>query len=889
MFARIKGLLAGATAAAILTCAVPAASAPDSDVVRATLDNGLRVIVVRNTLAPIATEIINYLVGSSDTPAGFPGMAHAEEHMVAGRSTRDVSAAQVASIETLLGGDSDADTQNAVTQYNVTTTSQNLDVALRLEAARMRGALDLQSEWSEERGAIEQEVSQDLSSAFYRYYEKALAIEFAGTPYDHDALGTRASFDHTTGAMLKKFYDTWYAPNNAILVISGDVDPQATLAQIKTIFGSIPRRAVPAHAKLKLAPVPANATIRDQSDFPVPLALLSYRMPGYRDPDYAATEIAFDVLQSPRSDFSGLVYSGKALQTGADYEPQPQAGLGYTYIAIPPGGDTSAALQTLDDVVKTYQEHGVPADLVEAQKKREIAQDLFSRNSIEGLANDWSQAVAIQGLNSPDDMLALFRAVTADDVTRVFRKYFVRKVAIAGILTPAPGAVPSSNGSIGVKDTFSSTASKPVPLPIWASQLQMEQIPKSTLSPVDVTLSNGIRLIVQPLSISPTVTLRGQIKSEPALQTPPGQEGTSGVLQGLFNYGTTNYDRLAFQTQLDDIAADVSAGTSFSLSVPSEGFERGLELLADNLLHPALPAPAFAIVRQQTQQELEGEIKSPDYLASRALANALLPKDDPALRHATPASVAALSLEGLKSYYASVYRPDLTTIVIAGDVTPERARALVEKYFGAWTVAGPKPETQLPPVPLNAPATANVTAPGRTQTSVTLSETLEITRLDPDYYALQLGNTVLGGSFYSSRFYRDLRLKNGLVYYVGGQLQAGKTRASYEVEYACDPQNVSKARVIVDRELRTMASADVSDEELRSAKTQILRDLPLQEGSVDSIVDGFVARSIADLPLDTPTRRAEATVGITAPQVRAAFAKWIDPARFVQVNEGPAK
>ena len=158
----------------------------------------------------------------------------------------------------------------------------------------------------------------------------------------------------------------------------------------------------------------------------MPLVLLAYRMPGYHDPDYAAAEIAFDVLQSPRSDFSGLVYSGKALQTGAEYDPQPQAGLGFTYIAIQPGGDTAAALRTLDDVVKAYQTHGAPADLVEAQKKREIAQDLFSRNSIEGLANDWSQAVAIQGLNSPDDMIALFNKVTPDDVTRVFRRYFVR-------------------------------------------------------------------------------------------------------------------------------------------------------------------------------------------------------------------------------------------------------------------------------------------------------------------------------------------------------------------------------------------------------------------------------------------------------------------------------
>ena len=98
-------------------------------------------------------------------------------------------------------------------------------------------------------------------------------------------------------------------------------------------------------------------------------------------------------------------------------------------------------------------------------------------------------------------------------------------------------------------------------------------------------------------------------------------------------------------------------------------------------MNPALPAPAFTIVQQQTGQELSGEIKSPDYLAGRALATALLPKDDPALRHATPASIAGLTLDDTKSYYRSVFRPDLTTIVIAGDVTPEHGKALVEKIF----------------------------------------------------------------------------------------------------------------------------------------------------------------------------------------------------------------
>jgi zinc protease len=314
-----------------------------------------------------------------------------------------------------------------------------------------------------------------------------------------------------------------------------------------------------------------------------------------------------------------------------------------------------------------------------------------------------------------------------------------------------------------------------------------------------------------------------------------------------------------------------------------------MQLLADDLLHPALPPAAFAIVQSQSAQGLSGEMKSPDYLAQRALSTALLPKDDPALRQATPESIGSLTLDDAKNYFASVYRPDETTIVIAGDVSAEQAKATVEKYFGAWIATGPKPETQLPPIPLNAPSTVSVTAPGRVQTSVTLRENLGITRLDPEYYSLQLGNQVLGGSFYSTRFYRDLRRTSGLVYYVGANLSAGKTRASYSVEYGCDPPNVDKARAIVNRELSDMAQRNVTAEELSSAKTQIVRDLALSESSVGAITGGFLSLSNAQLPLDEPTRRANAIVKTGADQVRAAFAKWIDPSRFVQVNEGPAK
>ena len=195
------------------------------DVLRATLTNGLQVIIVRNTIAPVVTTMVNYRVGSDEAPAGFPGTAHATEHMMF-RGSPGLSADQLAAISAAFGGDDDADTQQAVTQYFFTTPAENLEVALRVEATRMQDLLPDESLWTKERGAIEQEVAQDLSNPEYVFYEQLLAAIFKGTPYEHSPLGTRPSFDKTTDADLRKFHNTWYAPNNAVLVIVGNVEPE---------------------------------------------------------------------------------------------------------------------------------------------------------------------------------------------------------------------------------------------------------------------------------------------------------------------------------------------------------------------------------------------------------------------------------------------------------------------------------------------------------------------------------------------------------------------------------------------------------------------------------------------------------------------------------------
>lgn len=858
----------------------------DTGVLCSTLTNGMRVVIVRNTLAPVVTTQVNYLVGSNEAPDGFPGMAHAEEHMMF-RGSPGLSAAQLSNIMALMGGDFNAVTQQTVTQYFFTVPKDDLDVALNVEAVRMRDVLDTQGLWEQERGAIEQEVSQDLSSPEYVLSSRLIEEMFAGTPYAHDALGTRSSFQKTTGAMLKTFYDQWYGPNNAILVVVGDVDPPKTLTKVKELFGTIPAKALPSRSTVGLQPL-RPAAITFETDLPYGLAVVAYRLPGFDSPDFTAGQILADVLDSRRGNLYALVPEGKALFTEFEGGALPKASYGYATAGFPPGGDGPALVAAIKSIITGYAKNGVPADLVEASKRHEIADTEFQLNSIADLAAAWSQALAVEGRSSPDDDIAAMKKVTAEDVNRVLREYLVNDTAITAVLTPCPSGKQNAAKGFAGKESFAPKETKPVELPVWArSAATVPSAPVSGIQPAVYTLSNGIRLIVQPESVSHTVSVFGKIKNNTDLSEPTGKEGVADVLGSLFSYGTITLDRLAFQKAQDDIGADISSGTSFSLKVPSDCFERGVELLAENLLHPALPEAAFTVVREETVGSLRGQLQSPSYLSKHALREALYPHGDPVLRQALPETVNTLTLQDVKSYYERAFRPDMTAIVVIGEVTPKQARTLVEKYFGSWKATGQKPETVLPPVPLNKPSAVTIPDESCIQDQVTLAETLGVTRSDPDYYKLQLANHVLSGAFYATRLYRDLREKAGLVYTIESFIEAEKNRSIFGVSFACDPSNVSRVRALVERNLCEMQKVPVTSEELQRAKTLLMREIPLSEASTDSIAEGLLSRFMEDLPLDEPLRAAGHYLEATAEQVREAFARWIRPEDFVQVIVGP--
>jgi len=858
----------------------------EPDLLRATLTNGLQVFIVRNTLAPVVTTMVNYRVGSDECPAGFPGTAHATEHMMF-RGSPGLSADQLAATSAAIGGDDNADTQQAVTQYFFTTPAENLDVALRIEAIRMRDLLADEKLWEKERGAIEQEVAQDLSNPEYVFYMQLLQAMFKGSPYEHDALGTRPSFDKTTDADLRKFHNTWYVPNNAILIIVGDVQPQQALERVKKIFGEIPSASLSARPEYHFSPVKPD-TLKLDTDLPYGLTAVVFRFPGADNPDFAAAQILSDVLSSQRGKLYGLVPQGKALFAELAYDALPKSGLGYAIAGFPAGADSTNLLEQVRNILAAEITNGVTADLVEAAKRREIISAELQKNSVQGLASAWSQAVAVEGRQSPDDDINAIRQVTVADVNRVAKTYLDFDHAISAILTPQPSDKPISSKTFGGQENFASAKNTNVKLPPWAKQLTEQlPVPTSTLNPFVTNLPNGIKLVVQPELVSDTVSVYGRVKNNAKVQMPEGQDGVDQALDKLFSYGTKSLDRLAFQKALDDIGANESAGADFSLQVTSDQFERGVQLLADNELSPALPENDFKIIQPQLAASVAGELQSPDHIAGHALTAALFPKGDPAQRETTPDSVKSLTIQAVQNYYQSAFRPDLTTIVVIGKVTSENATVVISKYFGDWKAEGAKPNTLFPPAPTNAVSLTHVPDASRVQDKVTLGETLLLTRTNMDYYALQLGNHVLGGGFYATRLYRDLREKNGLVYFVSSTFNVGLTRGVYQVAYACDPPNVSKARAMILSDLKDIQTKKVTARELHQAKVMLLRDIPLAESSVDWIANGWLTYSALGLPLDERVHAGRIYVKLDARDVQSAFAKWLHSGGLVQVTQGP--
>ncbi len=887
-----SALLLAASAASLLRC--PAALAADAnDVVKATLGNGLRVVIVRNTLAPVVSTDITYLVGSRDDPATVPGMAHAQEHMMF-RGTKNLSTGELGTLATALGGAFNASTTDTLTQFEFTVPATDLDAVLHVESDRMRDVLDAQPEWEDERGAIEQEVLHDETAPGNDFFDRARALAFAGTAYAHDGVGTRAAFDRLTGPQLKAFWQRWYAPNNAVLVVAGDVDPGAALAQIRARFESLPARPVPAHQLARLAPL-ERTIVQRASTLVYPLALVGYRMPGIDSPDFLPSFVLQGVLNAQRGSLHALADVGEALDgewISLPYVPEGQ--LGFATAALAPGNDPAAMTRRLEGILAEYARHGVPKELFDSTKRRLISDQEESRNSIESLASDWATTIALDREPSIVREQELLSKVTLAEVDRVAKRYLNPRHAIVGALTPSPGAsenaAPSAPQQVGEKPLEVKPAT--TQLPDWAQALvdRVDAVP-SKLAPVQTKLPNGITLIVVPETISNSVFLYGNVRTNSSIQEPLGKEGVSSVLGGMFAYGTKNLDRVAFERAQDDIDSEVAGGSGFGLQTTSGSFERAVALLAENELQPRFDQTTFELAQRRAIEELETSLNGSNTIAMRRADRKLLPPSDPELREPSPAEMRDLTLDDVRDYYAKTIRPDLATIVVIGNVTAQQAQNAVGAAFAGWQAGpGEVPSLDLPAVPINAPADVALTIPAMGQSDATLLQTVPLGRTAPDMYPLQLGNAILGGGSggpEQSRLFRDLRQNAGLVYSIGSQLTVGKTRSQFSVFFACLPANEERISAQIDAEIGKMKTEPVGAFELALVKASLVRRTVISNSSESSIGSSLLDDASNGLPLNQADVDVGRYLSTDSQAITAAFGTYIHPEDFVRVVEGP--
>ncbi len=852
-----------------------------------TLANGLRVILLPDRLAPVATVAIVYGAGSNEDT--LPGLAHATEHMMY-RGTSDVTATQFADIANRMGAQYNASTGNEYTDFYFKIPSAYVGLALRLEADRMTGAAIREADWATERKAIEQEVRAHESVPGAKIDAKLGALFYGpGNLLARPTVGTIDGFEKMQASDIAAFYHAWYHPNDATVIVAGDIDPQAALAQVRGAFDAIPSAPLPPRAVVSLGPL-VSSTLADTVDLPFPICALIFRAPSATAPEYASALVLNQVFNSRRGALAELGTSGKLLGALSLYSALPETGSSFLVGVPARAGSASDAAALLAQTLANYRTGGVPHDLVAAARFRLLSDQAYENASISGLAFRWVYAVG-QRQESADAVYDAIAKVSDDDVDATLKTYYAPDHQLTALLSPSSFA-PSAH--VDPKAAVENVAYKPTqnePLPAWASAaLDVPlTVPASRSSDTIVHLANGLTVVVRRESVAPTAILRGEIVTSPELYEPAGREGVATLTTALLPYGTTAYDRVAYQAELDGIAASASLGDSFELEVGAKNFDRGVQLLADGMLHPAFSQSAFDVLKAQMVQAVGDADKLPAVRASAAESDALYPPGDPRRRRATAKSVAAIGLGDVRRWYAFAFRPDLTTIAVVGDVEPAEAVATVRKYFGGWRAFGKMPTFRYPSIPERAAKSETITvkSPAATQSDVTLKQVFDLAKSDRDYVPLLLANTMLSGEGTGSLLFEEVRTHRGYVYNVSSNIDVERGRATFTVNYQSNPGDVDRAQASVVSVIERLRAAPLSAVDLQRAKALLIAERVLPLDSYAGVASDLLSTAQYGTTAAESDRFWKALVATTPAQVEAAMRAHVRPKHFLRVIVAP--
>jgi len=435
--------------AALRPAGAAEAAPPALDVTEATLDNGLRVLVLEDHRSPVISAQVWYRVGSRNERPGATGLAHFLEHMMF-KGTPTHGKGEFARMVEQNGGQDNAFTTQDVTSYFVDVAADKVDMVLGLEADRMRHLLlDPREIDSERQVVMEERRTRTEDDPDGLISEEMNSLAFKAHPYRWPVIGWMEDIKRINAAELRAFYDMYYQPNNAILVVVGDVKAPEVMERVRRLFGPIPRGPeLPPVTAVEPPQIDERRVLVSKAGAQLPIVDLAWHVPNHESPDSPALELLSTILSEGRASrlYRKLVYEGRlALGAGGDYSYFSRDPNLFAFYATPLPGQSAQALErALLAEVELLKSEPVPEEELQRAKNQIEAAFVWRQDSVHSRASSLARFELAGSWRRQADFVPRIRAVTAADLGRVARTYFPTDRKNVAILLPAEETKPAT-------------------------------------------------------------------------------------------------------------------------------------------------------------------------------------------------------------------------------------------------------------------------------------------------------------------------------------------------------------------------------------------------------------------------------------------------------------
>jgi zinc protease len=884
----------------------PSAKPPSIGYERYKLSNGLEVLLHEDHKLPIVAVDIWYHVGPMKERAGRTGFAHLFEHMMFEGSKHVEGKSRDKILEGAGATDTNGTTSFDRTNYFETVPANQLETVLWLESDRMGFLLDGldAKKLTNQRDVVRNERRQSIEGRPYGIVDEEVYHRLfpKAHPYFANVMGSHADVEAARLADLREFFTQYYAPNNATMAIAGDYDPAAIKGLIEKYFGPIPMGPAVELTSVATPPILAErrAVVTDTVRLPkVILAWLS--APALTQAD-ADADIASATLGGGKSSrlYRELVYKQQIAQSAFCYNQSQALASIFECQMIAKLGVAPEKLEAeAEKIIDGLADSGPTPDEVERARNREETQLISGLQRLGGFGgvadqlNYYNQYTGDPGFLPKD--LARYDAVTPASVQKYVQSTLGKnqRVVVYGVpgkkvLNDVPRSPEDADANFKINpehapefeaaQAWRSTPPKPGPEHALA-------LPKPTV----FTLANGLTVYLVERHELPIVSAQ-LLALAGAGENPPDRPGLAGITAALLTEGTAKRTSEEIANQAALLGAELNSSSDadsarLSLSLLSRHIDRGLELLADSAEQPAFPASELERVRANRLTGLLQQQDNPMQLAMRAGILNLYGPANPYGYDAlgTAGSLRAIARDEIAAFYAGHYGPKTSLLELTGDLTPAQARKLAQEAFGKWSSTAVP--AALPPPP-SAPALKIllVDKPGSPQTAL-LAFGVGFPRNSPDFPAARVMNTMLGGLF-SSRINMNLREEHGYTYGASSSFRYYRGTGLFVAGAQVRSDVTAPAAEQLFKELEGIHSKPLTDAELRLSKDSIVRSLPGNFESAESVNGELANLWLFGLPMDYFTKLPAQIEAVTSADAEQAAAKHVRPQNLLVIAVG---